>query len=162
MKIDFSIILCIGIIFCLSVSDAAPATDDNDDGGISGRGIKVDLHECTGQYLKSKGILASDVPIGDSSPIMCRAFLGDFIPHARKNFENKVKMDLPTESACLMTEFDKSGTTDYIYKVAFYKTYESLPATEAENNIATLQTEGQTLLNTMATACGVEVTKIHF
>lgn len=161
MKLHFSIILCIGIIFCLSVSDAAPATDDNDDGGISGRGIKVDTHECTGQYLKNKGLIASDVPIGNSSPIMCRVFLQNFIPHARKSFENKVKTKLPTESDCLMTEFDKSGITDYLHKAAFYNTDESLTATEAENILATLFTEGQTLLTTIATACGVEVTKIN-
>lgn len=155
MKLYISVILFIGIISCLCV--AAPATDDDgDDGGTSGRGLKVDLHECTGQYLKSKGKLFTDVPTGNSRPEMCHALLRDVVPGARVRFENKAKEILPNEVVCLMTEFDKGEVADFIIEVVFYKTYESFSATEKKIYYASIETVGHNLLNTMASACGIE------
>lgn len=154
MNLEFWFILCIGIISCLSVT---AADNDADDGGLSGRGRKIDIHECTGQYLKSKGKLASDVPIGNSSPAMCRVLLQNYGPAGREEFENRAKEDFPNETACLMTEFDQSGIVDFILKAAFYQTYEGLTAAEKAIHYNSIANEADKLRDTFAATCGIKV-----
>lgn len=157
MNLYLSVLLAIGIISCLCL--AAPATDDDGkgDGGLSGRGRDVDIHECTGQYLKSKGLLASDVPTGISSPVMCSVLTREVIPSLRKNFENKAKEMLPNEVVCLMIEFDKGEIVDFVFKFGFYKTHQSITAAEKGTHIAIIETEK--MMNTIASVCGIEEDK---
>lgn len=149
MKLILCSVLVYCILFCVSVA-AAPAPEE-DDGFISGRGRKADIHDCTGQYLKRKGKLSQDEPTGDFWS-MCRGMM-DFLVHkAREDYENKARTDLPNELDCVIREFEKNEVTDFVIKVVFYHSSRSVP----EDVKKSIETEENTIKVTIATACGID------
>lgn len=151
-------VIIYGIISCISVA-AAPISEE-DDGGISGRGIRIDMHECTGQYLKKKGKLSQNEPTGDNWS-MCRALIDTGVRSSREDFQNKAKEDLPNELTCLMREYDENEVTDFIMKNIFYTTYASIPKNHI-TQVAAIANEGEMLRTKIATACGIEQNKFGY
>lgn len=153
------LILCsILICGCLNVI-AAPAPEQ-DDGGISGRGLKIDSHECTGQYLKRKGKLSQDEETGNNWS-MCVAFINTAVRVTREDYENKAKKFVPNELDCVMREFDKNEVTDFFMKGLYYHTFESLSAIEKATHMTNIANEAETLERTIATACAIDEEKFQ-
>ncbi len=158
MKLILCSLLICGILSYLNVS-AAPAFEE-DDGGITGRGRKIDTHECTGQYLKRKGKLSQDEPTGTNWS-MCVAMINAVVYAGRRDFEDAAKEVLPNELDCVMREYEKNEVIDFVMKTVFYQTYDSLSESDKKTNSANIATEGDALVTTMSTACGIEQGKFN-
>lgn len=143
-------VLIIVIIYIVAPEDIDSASDSD---SASDGDIEI-IRDCTVQYLKSKGIIESDTPLGTTTSL-CRFAL----QYLARTIRNKMKTEFPDKVDCIMDDYYKLHTIDNILKMTFINDSKILSETENSTQIAANSNQLQAQMKITANSCGVEEEK---
>lgn len=156
MKLSLSLLLCGILIYGLSVV----AADDTENSSASTSDSDEESDQCIVQYLKSKGKLDVDVPVGKKSS-MCVFGMQLTIQILRGMLENKVQKYLPEHLDCFMAEYDKLNIIDDIFYMGYVKNNKEIAEEEKTAKLATIEKNTMDLVYSIQTKCGIDKEKFE-
>jgi hypothetical protein len=159
MKVRFSFVLCSVLIYCIASCPRVAASDESSS-DESKSDSDEEFRECSGQYLKSKGLLDIEVTSSKQAS-MCLFGMNFALRALRDVIENKVKKEIPNEATCVMNEFDKAEILDFIIKIGYIQASENVPEDERKISLAAMENLGDEKLKVIATTCGVDSEKLE-
>lgn len=150
MKLSISFILCsvlvYATIYCSDVSADEKISEEKSE-------PKSDDETCAVDYFKKKGKLPQNYEWFEASPL-CSETMDKSLREFKEGISRKMQETLPTESNCIMGQFEKSDTIDVLLKIAVIieNRYGGIHA----DLLKAARDEAKEQLKTAATACGLE------
>lgn len=154
MKLSVSLLVCsifiCNTIFNVTADDVTEFIGSNDGGA------------CIAQYLKNKGKLANDYPLGEVSS-SCSHTVDEDIKFLREFVEHEIKKEFPNDVTCAMEKYEQNEVVDSFMKIFLIKAtaLQRKDTTEAE-----IKTQGEAALDEIHTklvatgdACGLPEVK---